>query len=382
MSNMRIQLILADEDEARQSGLEHAESVDDVLEIAPWAARVVEVSRAHPEARHSWQQVREAIATSPRYAGRDVDLRQEHVVGLVPIGENPATGLWEFYHLRSAWDGEADPAAIPIPTHRRDGSVDVTAETGVVFVLLPGGEGWTGAQAGDPDARHHDRFAGADEAPVHAVELAPFFLARHELTRAQWRRLTGTAPFWWGADLQYDGDPPIGGAHPADSMSWTEADAWTRRHRLALPTEAEWEYGCRGGTGTPWWTGGDLRSLAGSANLLDETAKEQHPEWPTPAPFRDGFTGIAPAGSFRANAFGLFDVHGNVAEWCADVCRAFGTGRGRNDGFRVDGYGTHGFRGGSSTSHPVGARASSRYEAQADQRDDRLGVRVARRLEG
>ena len=55
------------------------------------------------------------------------------------IGQNPATGLWEFYDLRSAWDGASDPAQLPIPTHRDDGSIAVTDDLGIVFVLLPGG---------------------------------------------------------------------------------------------------------------------------------------------------------------------------------------------------------------------------------------------------
>ena len=77
-------------------------------------------------------------------------------------------------------------------------------------------------------------------------------------------------------------------------MDWVTCDALLRSRGLTLPTEAQWEYGCRAGTTTPWWTGADEKSVADERN------------------------GIRPVGRWPSNAFGLFDVHGNVWEWCAD----------------------------------------------------------------
>src|SRR5262249_8937168 len=154
----------------------------------------------HPNARHTWAEARAAIAkadgevASRLYAGKAIELRDEDVTGLVPIGMNPVTKLWEFYELRSAWDAKSDPREIPIPEHDGEGRIEATAATGIVFVLLPGGTFTMGAQRGD--GPNHDPQARSDESPVHEVTLLPFFLARHELTRAQWQRLVGSTPFW------------------------------------------------------------------------------------------------------------------------------------------------------------------------------------------
>jgi serine/threonine protein kinase len=76
--------------------------------------------------------------------------------GLWPIGQNPVTGLWEFYHLRSAWDGEGEPSGIQLPRHDAKGHIKVGEETGIVFVLIPGGEFLMGAQKEDKEAPNYD----------------------------------------------------------------------------------------------------------------------------------------------------------------------------------------------------------------------------------
>jgi len=152
-----------------------------------FASRVHDATFAHRLAPVSWTGARTAIAADPRYQG--IALADDDVLGLVPIGANPVTGLLEFYELASAWDGAADPATLPIPRHGPDGRIDVTEATGIVFVLLPGGVATIGAQAADPQGAHHDPETQSFTGPVQQVALAPFFLARHELTRAQWARL-------------------------------------------------------------------------------------------------------------------------------------------------------------------------------------------------
>lgn len=81
-----------------------------------WAQAIGPLTLAHPNAKVTWAEARAAIAASPKYAGQDIPLRDRDVLGLVPIGENPQSKLWEFYDLRSAWDGTGDIAKLPIPT--------------------------------------------------------------------------------------------------------------------------------------------------------------------------------------------------------------------------------------------------------------------------
>src|SRR5262249_31773721 len=156
------------------------------------------------------------------------------------------TKLWEFYELRSAWDGVRDPAAIAIPRPADDGSIEVTGDTGIVFVLLPGGRFTMGAQRRDPDGPDFDPQAEDGETP-HEITLAPFFLARHELTQAQWARLwSGDPALRWpsfyrvGAD--YHGIGKVQAHHPVENVSWEMCDLLLRRSGLLFPTEAQWEY--------------------------------------------------------------------------------------------------------------------------------------------
>lgn len=361
----------------------------DVARRLRWARVVDQITLGHPTAPQTWAAAREALAradgqvASRAYAGRQIPLGHGQIRGLVPIGMNPATGLWEFYDLASAWDGVADPATIAVPRHvpagPRRGEIAVGADTGIVFVLVPGGRFVMGAQA-DPAQPNFDVDARPDEQPLE-VDVAPFLIARHELTRGQWRRLTHTTPFWWQPGPIYRGEPlPIGASHPAESIDWTTADLWLRRHGMCLPGEAEWEYAARGGSSLPWWCGDREATLGGVANVHDLSSLWLQKQWGVTASFRDGFTGIAPVGTFRANGFGLHDVHGNVWEWTADWYTNNGLEwqpgvdrSGPESGVRV-------VRGGSFHFPPFHARSAFRYWAQPSLADFDLGVRPARRL--
>ena len=287
-----------------------------------WARKLATAGRSHPQARHGVDAVRASLAGSPHPSLQALAASFEIPVGLVAIGQNPATGLWEFYDLRSAWDGQADPMALPIPTHRADGSIALDETMGIVFVLVPGGTFVMGAQntrANDPNFEANAR-EGED---AHHVPLAPFLIARHEVTQAQWERLwNGDAALQRPSQYRVGADDRrrgvVTGLHPVEQVSWPMASRLASDHGLRLPTEAQWEYACRAGTNSPYWCGPRVEDLGPVANLLDRTAAASVSTWGQPGPFDDGAVLHWPVGSGRANAFGLHDVHGNVFEWCRE----------------------------------------------------------------
>lgn len=156
--------------------------------------------------------------------------------------------------------------------------------TGIVFVLLRGGTFWMGS----PDDQGSE-----DERPRHRVTLSPFLIAKYELTQEDWLRLMGTSPSHFQGDRR----------RPVESISWEDCREFCERTALALPTEAQWEFACRGGSD------GLYSGPPGAATRLDELG------W-----YRDNSGRTThPVGGKKPNAAGLHDMHGNLREFCADV---------------------------------------------------------------
>jgi len=151
------------------------------------------------------------------------------------------------------------------------------------MVLIPAGKFMMGSAGGDPDER-----------PVHEVELKAFFMEVHEVTNSLYKKFadaTGNPlPAFWQPQLDKPDDPVVG-------VSWYDAQAYAAWAGKRLPTEAEWEYAARGGKSTGNYPWGD-RPDSGAANFHS--------------------FGIAPVKSYPSNGYGLYDMTGNVWEWCAD----------------------------------------------------------------
>ncbi|MEM7306709.1 MAG: bifunctional serine/threonine-protein kinase/formylglycine-generating enzyme family protein [Planctomycetota bacterium] len=255
-------------------------------------AQRLEAESESAEAHARWREAAEAVSSSPLYDG----LRLVPQVGLLPLGEDFESGLWEFAHLQSG-----EPAL-----RRPDGTLRFTEATGVVLVLIPGGSFHMGAQHAAHDDVGYDLDAYDNEGPVHRVTLEPFFLSKHELSQAQWLRATGANPSQRSPEgpnpRQLDPDLPL--LHPVEMVSWQQCRELVHRMGLALPTEAQWEYAIRAGTTEPWWT-------AGTSQLLSNAERfRQHGR--QPSCHRRVDVGVP-------NRFGLRNMAGNVAEWCRDT---------------------------------------------------------------
>jgi serine/threonine protein kinase/formylglycine-generating enzyme required for sulfatase activity len=365
-----------------------------VAQRETWAAQVGALTLEHPNARVTWEEARRAIrsadgATASALYCSDPPLELAPQTGLVPLGMNPVTKLWEFYDLRSAWEptGDVAPGALAIPSHRPDGSIEVTDDTGIVFVLLPGGTFSMGAQAHDPAQPNYEPDAVPQlEGPVHPVTLAPFFLARHEVTQAQFVRLAGHNPSRHHAGTLVLG-VYITPAHPVDAVSWSVANEVATIHGLVLPTEAQWEYACRAGTTTQWWTGQTRASLIAegiAANLADQSVALAGADWPSVDDWpelNDGFAMHAPVDRLRANPWGLYHMHGNISEWCRDRTGTYITPVREGDGeMLVDPDATQDrmVRGGSFFTGASYARSAYRTAAAPTMLSFEMGMRVAR----
>ncbi|MEZ5964540.1 MAG: bifunctional serine/threonine-protein kinase/formylglycine-generating enzyme family protein [Planctomycetota bacterium] len=335
-------------------------------------ARVEELRRASlDDCAAAWRETLEAIADvvrNPRYRG----LRMEPQFGLVPLGKDPQSGLFEFAHLASG----------KVPVRGGGGRFTIGEDDSIVLVLLPGGRVRVGADL-DPGGPHYDPNAHAEDTPSVEVRLDPFFIGKFEVTQAQWVRQRGHNNCLIKIGSRLSQERPVTGAHPVDAARWLEARRITAQWGLTLPSGAQWEYAARAGTAGARWCGEELDALNGAENLAD-VALVRIPAWAPPdeeGPFQpaDGWPTHAPVGRFRPNPFGLFDVLGNVMEFTIDAARPYLQGLRDGDGCTGN-FDAGTARGAAFNWPPSGCQVSRRISAESDA--SLCGLRTARRIEG
>jgi len=323
--------------------------------------------------REAWGRTLNRIATNPRYGG----MQMTPQLGLIPLGRDPDSGLEEFAHAASGSAPERHPATGRLKLLGGD-----PGGTGVVLVLIPGGAFLAGAQKTDPNAPNHDPRAGTEDAPLQKISLDPFFISKYEFTQNQWRVLTKSDPSFYRVGKRISGKF-VNVLHPVEQVSWTECDRLATRLGLTLPTDAQWEYCCRAGTTTPWYTGPEERSLIGHANVADADGARAHPAgWQHEADWNDGYAAHAPVGTYDANPWGLHDMHGNVWEWVRDPWEIPPSPPRSGDGYRAHTPAApRAYRGGSFEGVAELARSSTRTMLGPDMKLGIIGFRPVRTVD-
>ena len=175
-------------------------------------------------------------------------------------------------------------------------------------------------------------------------------------------------------------------AHPVTCVSWSDAKAYANwlstktGQRYRLPSASEWEYAARAGAETPPLWGPDGQGACADANVADASAGRRYPGWAV-FPCDDGYAYTAPVGTFKANAFGLTDMLGNVLQWTEDCWHGNYAGAPVDGSAWLDGDGdcaAHELRGASWFSSPSYVRADYRDRFPADYRTSSVGIRLVR----
>jgi formylglycine-generating enzyme required for sulfatase activity len=187
-----------------------------------------------------------------------------------------------------------------------------------------------------------------DEKPIHTVRITRgFWMGKYEVTQEQYEAVMGNKP----SNFK-------GAQNPVESVSWDDAVAFCKKVGVRLPTEAEWEYACRAGTTTKYSSGDSDSDLDGVAWYTINSRNTTHP-----------------GGQKQANAWGLYDMHGNVWEWCADWYGSYPSGEATNPAGSSSGT-ARVLRGGSWCFYPGFCRSAIRGWYYPGNRDVSVGFRV------
>jgi formylglycine-generating enzyme required for sulfatase activity len=212
--------------------------------------------------------------------------------------------------------GKTDVKPLPV-----SGGIRIRQKDGMKMVYIPAGPFQMGSNDG-----------GSDEKPVHTVYLDAYYIDAYEVTNAQYRKFVeatghrepegyGYVNGNWQNGFKPWRDPNFNNPNqPVVCVSWEDAKAYAEWVGASLPTEAQWEKAVRGGLvgkKFPWGDEFPARELVG--NFADESAKKVFPNWSIITGYDDGYAYTAPVGKFAPNGYGLYDMAGNVWEWCLDA---------------------------------------------------------------
>jgi formylglycine-generating enzyme required for sulfatase activity len=256
-------------------------------------------------------------------------------------------------------------------------ALPATAQTSSEFVLIKGGSFSMGSPASELD-RISDEIQ-------HRVTIAAFYLAKSEVTQAEYQALMEDNPsnfkggtllvenVTWSDAVRYcNARSAREGFTPAYSING-ETVTWNRAaNGYRLPTEAEWEYACRAGTSTPFHTGNNISD--NDANFMNHYGYNTNASGRVTGGYRQRTTAV---NSFKPNPWGLFDMHGNVWEWCWDWYGEYGAGAQTNPtGAATGTYRVN--RGGGWNDFPKHIRSAYRAATPPDNGSFNIGFRLAR----
>jgi formylglycine-generating enzyme required for sulfatase activity len=258
------------------------------------------------------------------------------------------------------------------------------------MMLIPGGI----FQMGQTDTEKAEliRLIGEDdyqtyyvrELPRHEVAVQLFFMGKYSITQAQWRAVAAYEPI--GKELNSDPSEFKGDSRPVEQVNWDDATEFCQRlsaktgRKYRLPSEAEWEYACRAGTMTPFHFGetlnDDLANYCAEDEEIDGTLYKGVYGRGILGKYRKETTEV---GQFPPNQFGLYDMHGNVWEWCEDDWHSSYVGAPSDASAWVDSDRTDTYRllrGGSWSFNPGFCRSADRYFNGRDYSNFNVGFRV------
>ena len=246
--------------------------------------------------------------------------------------------------------------------HHLGPPVQITNSLGMKFNLIPPGDFTMGSPKSEPER--------LDDETQHLVKITkPFYLSAHEVTQAQYQRVMGKSPSYFSA-LGKGKDRVSGDTSqlPVEQVSWSDAVAFCGKLseregvEYRLPTEAEWEYACRAGTTTTYSFGNNVSQL-GEYAWYDANSRET----------------THPVGEKLPNAWGLFDMHGNVYEWCQDLYGPYESLQVVSDPTGPASSGARVLRGGAFVIRPKSSvRAAYRTYYRPGDRNHNIGFRLAR----